>query len=254
MTEAPVEDIDGILEERRIKTYVAGLDERMEGGVPAGYIVLLCGKAGTMKSSLAYNIVYNLAKNREGKGIYITLEQNRKSLIGHMTKLGMADSSIKDMVIKDLDDMVIIDMGKLRKETESTPNTEGINWVNSILTAIKNYKKMFGCDVLVLDSLAALYSLTEFKNPRSELFFFFEKLRDLDVTTFLISEILSKNDTFGVYEVEDFLADGIIHLDTDKDGKKVNLFLSVVKMRKTKHDRGYHPLIFDDDGFELVID
>jgi hypothetical protein len=28
--------------------------------------------------------------------------------------------------------------------------------------------------------------------------------------------------------------------------------MGVVKMRKTHHERGYAPLIFDKDGFELV--
>ena len=114
---------------------------------------------------------------------------------------------------------------------------------------------MFGCDVFVLDSLAALYSLSDFKNVRSELFFFFEALRELKVTTILLTEILdSSKESFGIHGVEDFLADGIIHLDTERSGRKVNLFLSVVKMRKTKHDRGYFPLIFENGTFEIVVD
>jgi len=32
----------------------------------------------------------------------------------------------------------------------------------------------------------------------------------------------------------------------------VNLFLSVVKMRMTKHDRAYYPVIVDKEGFEIV--
>jgi len=57
---------------------------------------------------------------------------------------------------------------------------------------------------------------------------------------------------FGQYGVEDFLADGIFHIDLERDGKNVNLFFSVVKMRKTAHDRAYYPLIVDKNGFEIV--
>jgi len=51
---------------------------------------------------------------------------------------------------------------------------------------------------------------------------------------------------------EEFLSDGILHLDLRRDDRQVNLFLSVVKMRKTAHRRGYYPLIFDEGGFEVV--
>ncbi|MEM3567509.1 MAG: ATPase domain-containing protein, partial [Thermoplasmata archaeon] len=102
--------------------------------------------------------------------------------------------------------------------------------------------------------LAALYSLTDFKNPRSDLFNFFEKIRDLGLTALLISEMPTDKQVFGLYGIEDFLSDGIIHLATEKSGNSVNLFLGVVKMRKTNHDRGYFPLIFDNGVFEIVTD
>jgi KaiC/GvpD/RAD55 family RecA-like ATPase len=51
---------------------------------------------------------------------------------------------------------------------------------------------------------------------------------------------------------EDFLSDGIFHLDLRRRDQSVDLYLSVVKMRKTAHRRGYYPLIFDENGFEVV--
>ena len=43
----------------KIKTYIEGLDQRLEGGIPPGHIVLVCGTSGSMKSSLTFNIGYN---------------------------------------------------------------------------------------------------------------------------------------------------------------------------------------------------
>ena len=77
----------------------------------------------------------------------------------------------------------------------------------------------------------------------------------LDMTTFIISEMLDPDkQIFGLFGVEDFLADGIMHLELEKDGKQVNLYLGVVKMRKTNHDRTYFPLLFDNDQFEIITD
>lgn len=230
----------------RIPTYIKGLDERMEGGIPKKYIVLVCGHAGTMKSSFAYSVLYYSA--RKGmKGMYITLEQSRESLLEHMQKLGFTDYVSENLIV--------VDLAKVRKDIGMQQGEQGkIDWLGSLINALKAYKNMFGCEIMVLDSLAALYSLTDFKNPRSDLFVFFEKIRDLGLTALLISEMPTDKQVFGLYGIEDFLSDGIIHLATEKSGNSVNLFLGVVKMRKTNHDRGYFPLIFDSGAFEIVTD
>jgi KaiC/GvpD/RAD55 family RecA-like ATPase len=235
--------------EDRIRTFVKGLDERMEGGIPKGHLVLVCGRAGTMKSTLCFNILFNQAKNKRSRGIYLTLEQSRVSLLEHMVKLNMDPRTLPETGI------IVIDMTRLRKENQLKVTGQDINWVESIVTTVMGYKNKFGCETLVLDSLAALYSLSQFKNPRSDIFFLFEKLRELGMTVFVISEMLEPDkQLFGMFGVEDFLADGIIHLDMERENRRVNLFLSVVKMRKSSHDRSYYPLLATKDGFEIITD
>ena len=62
----------------RLKTYIKGLDPHLEGGLPKGHILLFAGQPGTMKSSLAYSILYNNAKENGINGIHISLEQSRE--------------------------------------------------------------------------------------------------------------------------------------------------------------------------------
>jgi len=234
-------------EKDRIKTFVKGLDERLEGGVPKNSVVLVAGKAGSMKSSFCFSILYHQAISEGRRGVYISLEQNRQSLLEHMLGLGMD--------VTDMDSIIIVDLGKLRKVVEQGESgaTKKIDWMETLRTQLRSYKETFGCSMCVIDSLPALYTLCAFANIRSELFHFFESLRDLKMTTFLVSEITAANESqFGTYDVESFLSDGIIHLDMEREDRNVNLFMGVVKMRKTAHDRGYFPIIFDKDGFELV--
>ena len=73
--------------QNRIKTYIEGLDEQMEGGIPEKHVTLVCGVAGTMKSSICFNIIYNEAL-RGKNSVYITLEQSAQSLVDHITNLG----------------------------------------------------------------------------------------------------------------------------------------------------------------------
>jgi circadian clock protein KaiC len=234
-------------EKDRIKTFVTGLDERLEGGVPKNSVVLVAGRAGSMKSSFCFSILYNQAVEEGRRGVYIPLEQNRQSLLEHM--MGM------DMDVTDMDNIIIVDLGKLRKVVQSADgkSTKRIDWMETLRTQLRSYKETFGCSLCVIDSLPALYTLSTFENIRSDLFHFFENLRDLSMTTFLVSEVTTSNQSsFGTYDVEAFLSDGIIHLDMEREDRNVNLFMGVVKMRKTNHERGYFPLIFDKEGFELV--
>jgi KaiC/GvpD/RAD55 family RecA-like ATPase len=241
-------------EEERLPTFVDGLDELLEGGIPARHVVMVCGRAGSMKSSFAYYMMHKLAEKDGRKSVYMSLEQSRQSLMRHMKKLGLKKEAAKGLVVSDIDDLVIVDMAALRKESDAHV-IQNIDWLKSIINQLKSYKESYGCDAVVIDSLSALYSLTTFKNPRSELFFFFECLRDLGITVFLISEMYGEGQTqFGQYGVEEFLVDGIIHLKTEEYANRANLFLGVVKMRETNHPRDYFPLIVDQFGFGIVRD
>ena len=51
-------------EEERLPTFVDGLDELLEGGIPARHVVLVCGRAGSMKSSFCYYMLHKLSEKQ----------------------------------------------------------------------------------------------------------------------------------------------------------------------------------------------
>src|SRR2546428_7489643 len=70
-------------------THIDGLDaDLLSGGIPKGSVVLLAGAPGTMKSSVAFTTLFNNAL-RGRRGVYMSLEQGRDSLVHHMRGLGM---------------------------------------------------------------------------------------------------------------------------------------------------------------------
>ncbi|MGB9635934.1 MAG: RAD55 family ATPase, partial [Thermoplasmata archaeon] len=199
----------------RVKTFVRGLDEIMDGGIPEGSVVLLLGKPGTMKSSIAYSIIYKNVYDAGKKGLYVSLEQSTSSLIENMAGMGFAPPSVDS-------NLSVLDLGLLRKKMTQLAQQA---WIEIFRMYILNLKNSFNFDLLVIDSLPVLEMLAKFKEPRDELFQFFEWLRDLRVTTFLIHEETGGSMSYG----EDFLADGIIHLDLRREMNAVNLFLSIMK-------------------------
>ena len=231
----------------RIGTHVKGLDERLEGGIPVGFTVLISGPSGSLKSSLAFNMIYHSSKDQGLKSLYLSVEQSRESLLKQVTSLGYS--------MEGMNDLNIVDLANLRQEAGGKGRE---NWFTSLKDILIRYVEEFDCQILVIDSLDALYALSDLEHPRNEIFNFFEVLRGMNLTTFIVSEMPREGSSFGKYGVEEFLSDGIIHLRLREIevGKttSVRRYIGVAKMRGTKHDLDYYPLLVDKSGFEILVD
>ncbi len=211
-------------EEDRVRTHIAGFDEAIEGGIPKGHVVLVAGPSGTMKTSLALSVLH---KNREEgvKGLYVSLEEGRASLLRTMARLGMESK-----------DDFIVDIARLRTEHEAAGETR--DWLQILEDYLerRHEKETFG--LVVVDPLNSLYSLARMENPRSDLFRFFMFLRGLGVTALIVAE--EEGDAARLPHHEDFLADGVIQLGFSGDeAGRVALRIRCVKMRHTSHSRDW---------------
>lgn len=231
---------------QKVKTRVMGLDDRIDGGIPAGFIVLVSGPAGSLKSSFAYRILYYEAVEGGASGLYVSMEQSRDSLSRQVMSLGLEPKKARSLRI--------VDMRQLRREFKGF---EGVpSWLSALGSQLKRYKEEVGCDLIAVDSLNALYALTELREPRRQIFEFFEDLRTIGATTFLVAETPREGDGFGPYQVEEFLADGIVHLRMREVEvgltTSVRRYIGVVKLRGVNHDLDYYPLLVDRGQFEIV--
>ena len=225
----------------RIKTYIERLDEQLEGGIPKGTVSLICGTPGSMKSSFAYSILYNNAVKNNSKGLFLTFEQEIKSLNAQMKTLGMTEES---------ENLTIVDHSMVDKDVGVDMRFDA-NSIRKAKLFLTDLVKRENFDLVVIDPLNALYSLTTIKNPRSEIYRFFADLRALDVTSLLISEIHQGDNRFGKYGVEDFLSDAIIHLDCRRERDMLERYMGIIKMRYTNHMLQYFPLFYDKSGFTI---
>jgi KaiC/GvpD/RAD55 family RecA-like ATPase len=226
----------------KFKTYIDGFDERIGGGIPAGSAVLLVGEPGTLKSSVAFNMLFTGAKKEGIQCLYVTLEQNAGNLSRHMKGMGWDPKEVQDKV-------EILDIGLIRKRLTQLKEQ---SWMQVFKMYTKSLRDTVKYDLLVIDSLPVLEVLAKFKEPREELFQLFEWLRDLGVTTILISE-MSPNSKAYARNDEDFLADGIIYLRMREVGEaSVQRHIRCVKMRATPHSNDYFTLLFDKGQFKAT--
>jgi len=222
------------------KTYIEGFDQEIEGGIPEGHVVLISGPPGTMKSSVAYSMLYNNARFNGTKGLYVCLEQSKKSLGFHMARLGMKDEKVEGAI-------EILDLSKIRKAMTENVQRPWLEIMKKHLADVKHEKSF---ELIVIDSLPVLEMMAALRVKRSNLFHFFEWLRDLGVTSLVVSEIIPESAK--LYD-EDFLADGVIHLLMEKVGKiDVYRRIRCVKLRGVKHSTGYFTLEFRNGRFHAT--
>jgi KaiC/GvpD/RAD55 family RecA-like ATPase len=229
----------------RVKTFIENLDESLQGRVPKGHLVLLAGAPGTMKSSIAYSILYQNALKSGTKSLYMTLEQSREGLNQQMESMGMDPGKVRETVN-------VLDLGIIRKSLTQL-SAKG-SWMQVFKMYAENLRSSMGYEILVLHSRDVLEMAAQMKpeERRAELFYMFEWLRDMGVTCFLISEC--NPDQYNCTRRDEaYLADGVILLKMAEIGDTdVQRRIRIVKMRSTNHASNYFSLLFDHASFRAT--
>jgi len=222
---------------------INGLDELLQDDIPRNSVILVSGAEGTLKSSLVSNIISNYLIGNNEHGLYITLDEDKESLLRNMVSVG----------IKKIDRLHIFDYKDIRLEWRFQ-EPEMIEVTND---AIDFYREKYDkLTVFAFDSLNALYSLSNQANLRRNIYHFFTMLKDKELTSFLIMEaglsegLVYANDYPGCSEY--FLADGIIEVGIVEARENVKRYIQVRKMRATRHTMNKHQLIVDEEGLAIL--
>ena len=164
-----------------------------------------------MKSSVCYSILYNNAKHHGTRSVYMTLEQSKENLLQQMNLMGMNDPKVQEKVY-------VLDLATIRKNV--TEMMSKGSWLQVFKMYAETVKKDQGFDILVLDSLDVLEMAAQLNNDRrNDLFYLFMWLRNMGITSFLISETLAGPDVQRGRFEEGYLADGVISLKLQNIGE-----------------------------------
>src|SRR2546430_7826283 len=127
-------------------------------GIPQGHVILIRGASGTMKSSLAYYVLYHNAL--EGTpGLYVTLEQPAGGLLEHVAALGLKATAVSDALpILDLSrgrehlEEMVTKVGAMTDDT--APRGEAL--IAVLKAKVLELRKKRKFQLLVIDSCDAL--------------------------------------------------------------------------------------------------
>lgn len=221
----------------RVVTGIAGLDEMLNGGIPAGRHIALYGGPGAGKTSFAFEYLYRGAKAGEN-GLYITLEETADDILDNMKNTFPMLSDVSQMVSQKK--LEIIKPDKLELESVA-------NLLEDRITS-NNVKRA------VIDSSTMIrLSFNSDIEFRQTLFEFLSLLRNLDVTTVTTVEATTSKREEMRYDIEHFTMDGIINLyNLDRDDRRIRA-LEIFKMRGTDHSRDLVPFKVTPSGIKVYV-
>ncbi len=221
----------------RVKTGIAGLDEMLNGGIPAGRHTALYGGPGAGKTSFCFEFLYQGAKMGEN-GLYISLEETPEDIVENMKNTFPLLTEVSQLVADKKLELI---------KPEKLDLEEVANLLEERITS-NNIKRA------VIDS-ATMIRLS-FKTDveyRQTLFEFLSLLRNLDVTTITTVEANSARREEMRFDIEHFVMDGIINLyNLDREDRRVRA-MEIFKMRGTDHSRDLVPFKVTPSGIKVYV-
>ncbi len=233
----------------RVPTGIPGLDELMSGGFAENTVNLVSGPAGSAKSLLALQYIYNGVKDKDETGIYLTLEEPRENILRALSAYGLDITKYEED-----GKFILLDLGEVRRRVKTTEE-EGVIGFGALIELLRNLMDFTGAKRFALDSVTAVGLYYE-DSPgvlRRELFKFGSFLREKDITSLMVTESI-EGGQLTRYGVEQFIADSFIVFGLEDMKGELRRTVTVRKMRFTKHDTMKHPMLITSSGISVSAD
>jgi len=230
----------------RVPTGIPGLDELISGGFAGNTVNLVSGPAGSAKSLMALQYIYNGVKDRDETGIYLTLEEPRENILRALNAYGMDITKYEEE-----GKFILLDLGEVRRRV-NVSEEEGVIGFSALIELLKNLMDFTGAKRFALDSVTAVGLYYE-DSPgvlRRELFKFAGFLKEKDITSLLITESI-EGGQLTRYGIEQFIADSFIVFGLEDMKGELRRTVTVRKMRFTKHDTMKHPMLITSSGINV---
>jgi len=240
----------------RIETGIEGFDELIEGGFPRKSCILVSGMPGTGKTIFGLQYLCYGAKNGE-KGLYITFEQNVEDLISNVSAF---DWDIANLIETGGLELLSMNMEEFKIDELVNMVKEGGHKrlvIDSLSTILSHPKILEEIDTsyMFVDKLDRLIpTITDINiATRFIVYSTVKKIKSLDCTTIITSELLMDSKGLSRDTISEFLADGVITLQYVMSGIDTGRNLMIRKLRSTTHSENIHPIEFKKGtGFSVL--
>lgn len=222
---------------QRIPTGIPQFDELIEGGFPNNSMILLVGYPGAGKTTFSAQFLYNGATRHSARGVYVCFAETKDTFLRNMLRFGWDFERLEKE-----GRVAILDLSVTR-EAGLQKNLDTIMETMTSLNATR----------LVIDSFSAIsMGLKEPIDIRVMIHLLYRFLKKANCVSILIIDQPWGTSAIGE-GISEFLADGIIHLETFFDENEIfRRRLRILKMRGTNHTKSPHEYDITSEGFMIL--
>ena len=226
----------------KVAAGIAGLDDVLYGGFPAGRTTLISGGPGTGKTVCGMEFLYRSAVNGE-PGIFVTFEERAEAVRRNTLTLGWDLASLEKR-------------GKLflfGAHVDPQAAISGDFNVKGLLAIMEGKAKSMGARRIVIDAVDVLMRI--FNDPmreRNELYALNDWLNDHEMTAVLTVKTSAGGDIMPRYEFLDYMADCVIQLDHRVVEQVSTRRMRVIKYRGSSYMHKEHPFVITDNGVNII--
>ncbi len=227
------------------------MDEILGGGIPAGRVVLVVGGPGAGKTILTSQFLVNGIKNYGENSAFVSLDESKQHYYSEMEKFGW------DLVkLEHERKFAFVDASPIRtipgevKIGKMTIGKKDFSLL-SLIEGIKAGVKAIGAKRIVIDPIASLvFQFPDIVPRRNAVLDLIEALVETGGTCMITTELRAPGLERTV-QLEEYLAHGVIVLQTVQVGRSIVRSLQVEKMRETAIDMQPRPYRINSSGIEV---
>jgi circadian clock protein KaiC len=237
----------------RIKTWVVGLDDKIQGGIPRESTVLISGKPGCGKSILLMHIIANNIIHNHMKCIFISVEQPRKDIIRQAWQFGWDFEKMEqegNLYIIALNSPELLELQQVRDIKQLLQKN---HYDIAAMDSLSAFSQMPTSTSTLLNSAERGIQLMTFEELRRiNSIVLLDTMKQEGITSFFTSHKSEDIPDDSKNNICDYRADCLIDLNAEKLGETMTRTLQVVKLRQTKIDCLPYDFDFTKDGITLI--
>jgi circadian clock protein KaiC len=226
----------------KIPSGIAGLDEVLNGGLPAGRMTLLSGGPGSGKSIIGLQCLLHGAVAGE-PGIMVLFEERAAAVRQNAWSRGW------DLASLERNNKLYLMDARLNPGVVISGDFS----IKGLLAILDQQIKSMQARRVVIDAVDTLLHLHDSPmRERQELYALHEWLMDRGLTTIMTVKALPQEEAPSRYAFLDFMADCVIHVDQRVVAQVATRRLRVIKYRGSGYGRNEYPFLIGENGINLI--